>query len=387
MPVPIRRVMIIGAGIGGLCTAIALRQLGMEVEVYEQAPAFGEVGAGLTLWANAIKGLRRLGIAEADLGGSRVCRSELLDRRGRVLSAMQVEELEPELGAPSLAVHRADLHRVLIAALPEGTVQTNAACTGFEQNYAPGASTVTVHFANRSAASGDMLVGADGIHSVVRKKLFPAVRLRYGGYPAWRGVVTQPGFDQINSTSETWGRGARFGIVPIGSGRIYWFATANLPAGLRRRPAEHKADLLRRFHGWHAPVEEIIAATPEEKILYNDILDFPPFPRWSQGCVTLLGDAAHPTTPNMGQGACQAIESSLALACSLTEENDLPAALQRYEQMRRPRAAWITNTSWQLGKVAQVENPILCAVRDWVMRMTPDAVMKAQIVKSAGYQE
>ncbi len=380
MAVPIKRALVIGAGIGGLCTAIALRQRGIDVTVFEQTHAFGLVGAGLTLWANAIKGLRRLGIAEDTLGGARVCRSELLDRQGRVLSEISMNALEEELGAPTMAVHRADLHRALLASLPEDTVRINAVCTGFEQD----GRGVTARFADSSTARGDLLVGADGIHSVVRRAIFPNMNLRYAGYPAWRGVVGDPDFAEIDRTSETWGRGERFGIVPIGGSRIYWFATANLPAGIKRSPAQHKADLLQRFRGWHAPVEAIIAATPEEKILYNDIYDFPPLRRWSQGRVTLLGDSAHPTTPNLGQGACQAIEGSIVLARCLAEETDLSSALLRYERERRPRTAWITNTSWQFGKVAQVETPLLCALRDFVIRITPESVAKGRFVKAAG---
>ncbi len=381
MTVQEHRAIIIGAGIGGLCAAIGLRQVGIEADVYEQAAAFGDAGAGLTLWANAIRGLRSLGIPEEALRGARVRWSTILEQGGQVLSGLRVEELETELGAPSLAAHRADVHQALLAALPAGTVHTSMVCTGFTQDE----SGVTARFADGGTARGDLLVGADGIHSVVRGQLFPEVVLRYAGYPAWRGVTAGDAFARIDRTSETWGRGARFGIVPIGGKRIYWFATGNLPAGVRRDPAEHKADLLRRFRGWHAPIEELIEATPEDKILYNDIFDFPPLQHWSQGRVTLLGDAAHPTTPNLGQGACQAIESSIVLARSLAEAADLPAALLRYERERHPRTAWITNTSWQLGKVAQLENAWVCGLRDMVMRLAPPAAMRGQIVKAAGH--
>lgn len=164
MTVQEHRAIIIGAGIGGLCAAIGLRQVGIEADVYEQAAAFGDAGAGLTLWANAIRGLRSLGIPEEALRGARVRWSTILEQGGQVLSGLRVEELETELGAPSLAAHRADVHQALLAALPAGTVHTSMVCTGFTQDE----SGVTARFANGSTARGDLLVGADGIHSVVR---------------------------------------------------------------------------------------------------------------------------------------------------------------------------------------------------------------------------
>lgn len=261
-------------------------------------------------------------------------------------------------------------------------MHTGAVCTGFEQK---DHGQIAACFADGSAAQGDFLIGADGIHSVIRRLMFPQVRLRYSGYIAWRGVVDFAGSSAPDRTSETWGRGARFGIVPIGQGRVYWFATANMPEDHRAAPGRHKPDLLQRFRGWHAPIEALIQATPDDAILYNQISDFPPLAHWSQRQVTILGDAAHPTTPNLGQGACQAIESSVVLTRCLAEEQDLSTALQRYERERMPRTAWITNTSWQVGSVAQLEHPALIAIRDFVMRSMPASITRAQIMKAAGY--
>ncbi len=245
---------------------------------------------------------------------------------------------------------------------------------------------MTAQFADGSQAVGDLLIGADGIHSVIRSQLFPEVRLRYSGYVAWRGVVDFPDGEVNDHTSESWGSGGRFGIVPVGQGRVYWFATANLPEGFKPAPAERKAMLHERFRDWHTPIPALIEATPADKILYNDILDFPPLTCWSLGRVTLLGDAVHPTTPNLGQGACQAIESSLILARCLANAGDLRTALDRYAAERMRRTAWITNQSWQLGRLAQIENPLLCALRNVALRLTPARVMLAQLHASAGYE-
>jgi FAD-dependent urate hydroxylase len=381
MAVPLKRVIVIGGGIGGLSTAIGLHRAGITVSVFERSPVFSVVGAGLTLWANAIKALRKLGIDEDSLGGARFQTSEIRSSGGSRLHYSDMKQLEKKLGAPSIAIHRADLHRVLLAALPPDVLQSRK-CVGFEQN----TKGVTVFFSDNSVEQADLLIGADGIHSAVRKVLFPNVRLQYAGYTAWRGVVALRGAVQPDRTSETWGRGSRFGIVPIGNKQTYWFATANVPSGRKMTAAEHKHELLARFENWHSPIGALIEATPAEDILNNDILDFDPLPRWTQGRVTLLGDAAHATTPNLGQGACQAIESSVSLSRALVEESSLPTALQRYENERRVRTAWVTTTSRRLGQVGQMDKPLLCMLRNLGLRFTPNSVVEKQILQAAGYE-
>ncbi|HEX9019261.1 MAG TPA: FAD-dependent monooxygenase [Anaerolineaceae bacterium] len=381
MEIKRNQVLVIGAGIGGLSAAIALRQIGYEVAVYDQASALTEIGAGLTLWANAIKALRKLGIQETALGGQRITRSDLLDWHGQPLYSVDFSQLENEFGAPSIALHRADLQRILLAQLPPGTLQLGMTCTGYRQD----TTGVEAQFSNGSTVPGDLLIAADGIGSTIRKQMQPRVQQRYSGYIAWRGVVTYTDPVAQQRVSEAWGCGSRFGVVPIGNGKIYWFATANHPAGQKPSPADRKEELSQRFSGWHTPVEALIAATPQEQILYNDIVDFEPLSSFTDGRVVLLGDAAHATTPNMGQGACQALESSVVLARSLKEEASFQAALQRYERERMPRTSWITNQSWQLGRYGQMEGGFQCSVRDFTIRHLPASTVMDPIRKAVGF--
>jgi 2-polyprenyl-6-methoxyphenol hydroxylase-like FAD-dependent oxidoreductase len=379
----IKRAIITGGGIGGLCTAIAFNQIGVQTTIYEQAESLGLVGAGLTIWANAIKALRKLGLADAVIKtGSKIERGELRNAEGRILSRSHPGGLEQRFGEPTIAIHRADLHRILLSALPAGTLRPGARCTGFEQTE----ESVTARFADGRTDAADLLVGTDGIHSVIRQQLFPELALRYSGYTAWRGVVTTLDEVALGRTSETWGCGSRFGIVPIDKNRVYWFATANTPHGKTFTHAGRKAHLRERFKGWHHPIEHLIESTRDEEILHNDIYDLAPHKQWGRGRVILLGDAVHPTTPNMGQGACMAIESSLVLSSCLLRGSDLTTSLRRYQAIRQPRTAWITNQSWTIGRIGQIENRLACKARDFLASITPQALLMRQLERAAGYE-
>ena len=375
-----RRAVIIGGGVGGLCTAIALQKSGWEVTVYEKAAMLGDVGAGLVIWANAIRALRDLGLADAVArAGSTIQRGQVRAWDRKTLANSALGELEKTFG-PTVAIHRAALHKVLLSALPETNVRLGAICTGVEQDREG----VTARFADGSEARADVLIGADGVRSAIRQQLFPDVHLRYSGYTAWRGAVVTRDEAALGLTSESWGRGHRFGIVRMDAERIYWFATANTPPGKTYAPVEQKALLLNIFGDWHPPIRHLLESTPADVILHNDIYDIPPMPRWSEGRVTLLGDAAHATTPNLGQGACMAIESAVVLAQSLARPDDIPTALRDYETRRKPRTAWITNQSWQIGRVGQWENPFACAARDFAVKNFSARTMKAQLTKVIG---
>src|SRR5262249_38146230 len=206
-----------------------------------------------------------------------------------------------------------------------------------------------------------VLLGADGLHSVVRRQLFGAAPPRYAGFTAWRAVVPAPDGLAIPA-GEYWGRGQEFGVIPLGGRRIYWFATHTLPErqqGDLHASSEQKQALLRLFRGWYPAIPALIEATPDEAVLRNDIYDRPPLAAWSRGRATLLGDAAHPMTPNLGQGACQALEDAVVLAASLAaattadRADRIPHALETYQSARLPRANRVVARSRQLGALIQ----------------------------------
>ncbi len=373
------RAIIIGAGIGGLTAAIALLRRGIEVEVYERSSTLGEVGAGIALWPNAVKVLRKLGLGDRlqSIGLSNMD-GALRRWNGTYISQTPARELERRFGSGMIIVHRAELLDMLAESAGPAKIHLSHGFSSFEQN----AREVCAHFTGGATATGDVLVGADGLHSRVRTQLGHVDLIRYAGYTAWRSVVP---FDRSAVVpAETWGRGRRFGAFPVQGNRVYWFATSNSPEGERQSDGSPKPLLLSLFKGWHEPVEALIRAADDSAILRNDIYDRDPLREWGRGRITLLGDAAHPMTPNLGQGACQAIEDALVLASSLAE-TDVIAGLRKYEKMRLARTRRIVLASRRLGALAQIENPLLCWLRDTAFRLIPDNVTYRGLAPFVGY--
>lgn len=377
--------IVVGAGVGGLTAAIALRQAGYDVRLFERAAGSRQlgVGGGIHLWHNAMRGYQRLGLADpVAAAGATVERAEFRGWRGQLLAAWPVGQIGRDLGAPTVGISRADLARTLVGIYGEDQIEFAAACVGFEQD----TSGVTVRFADGRTERGDVLVGADGLNSVVRAQLLGQAPPRYAGYTIWQGITdlrpaaAPPGLFRV-----LWGRGQRFAHYEVGGDRLYWFALANAPAGGQDGDGV-RASLVERFRAWPEPVAALIGATDEAGISRLDIRDRKPVRHWSHGRVTLLGDAAHPMTFNVGQGACQAVEDAVVLARCLREHDSVVGALQAYDNRRIRRTATIATLAWRLGAVGRWEHPLACALRDRLMRATMSGFVLKQHQQDMVYE-
>nr|WP_241248130.1 FAD-dependent monooxygenase [Nocardioides sp. KC13] len=342
--------MVVGAGIGGLTAALALSRTRWRVTVLERAPELDEVGAGLSIWPRAWRILGDLGIADRLVDGTRPAIQAGLRRPdGRWLAKVRAEAS----GRTPVMVHRARLHSALVGALEEREdveVRTGVTVTGLAGLDAHG--------------PADLVVAADGIRSVIRNELHQREDVRYAGYTAYRGVTAEPVPGEASTTGgETWGSGVRFGCAPLVDGRTYWFVTANRPAG--ENSGDHHADVTALVGDWHEPIPQLLAATPPSAVIRGDICDLRlPLRRFDHGRVALLGDAAHATTPNLGQGACAAIEDAAVLAAQLAGHARIDSALVAYDRIRRPATQRLVRASRLVGVLGQVDNGPVVAARD-----------------------
>jgi 2-polyprenyl-6-methoxyphenol hydroxylase-like FAD-dependent oxidoreductase len=373
-----KSVAIIGAGIGGLTLAVALHRKGINAIVYENASEMKFLGAGLALAGNAIQSFKAIGLQDEVLAAGKILKKlSIKDHRGRVITTADAEYISAKLNiVNNFAVHRADLHEVLLRQLPQEKLVLGKRAIDFQQHN----DRVLVNFADGTSVNADFVIASDGIHSVFRKKLVQNSEPRYAGYTAWRAVIDQSETAlNLDETLESWGRGKRFGIVPLTNNRIYWFATINASAKNERLKNYTTQDLVREFENFHLPIPQIIEETRNEQLIWSDIIDLEPLKKFAFGRIVLMGDAAHATTPNMGQGACMAIEDAAVLAICMDEEKQVEKAFVNFEKRRISRTTKIVNDSWRLGKVAQLENPILISLRNSAMRMVPPSVAEKQV--------
>lgn len=374
------KVAIIGGGIGGLTAAIALRRVGIEADVYERSAVLREVGAGISLWPNAVKALVQLGLGESLRAIGRKSADFALRRwDGSIIASTSTMELERRFGGGVLIFHRAALLEILALGLGQEFFHLGHACTAIEEK----ADGVRATFAHGASAEADVLIGADGLSSVVRNWLGHDSQPRYSGYTAWRSIVLFD--DYAIMPGETWGCGRRFGILPTSEGKVYWYAAGNVPEGERDSDSGPTDTLLALFKGWHEPIESLIRASGAN-VLRNDIYDRDPISSWGRGRVTLLGDAAHPMTPDLGQGACQAIEDALELAKFLHSQPNAAAGLTAYEASRIPRTRSVVLASRRLGRIGQLDSPFLCRMRDAALRLTPNSVNLRGMAPVVGYE-
>jgi 2-polyprenyl-6-methoxyphenol hydroxylase-like FAD-dependent oxidoreductase len=390
----VKTAVVVGGGIGGLTAAAVLTARGWRVEVLDAGS--GETGSGISLWPNALRALDTVDLGEAIRGLGRLeTEGGIRDQNGRWLIQPGLAEVERHYG-PLVVLHRADLMTTLNAALPAGTVRMGVRVHGI----GIGRAAVSVeHSAGQSVA--DLVIGADGVHSTIRRLLWPtAGPPRHAGYTAWRMIISPA--RPLAGGGESWGAGERFGIVPLRDGRIYCYATANTPAGQHADGSELD-ELRRRFGGWHDPIPELLDQARHDAVLRNDILEAPVLGCYaSSGRVVLLGDAAHAMTPDLGQGACQAMEDAVVLGevldgastrdgatldgatldgatldgatldgATLDEPTGVAAALARYDELRRPRTQSIARRSRRIGLVAQWSSGPAVAARRLMLRMTP----------------
>jgi 2-polyprenyl-6-methoxyphenol hydroxylase-like FAD-dependent oxidoreductase len=367
-----KRAAIVGGGIGGLTTAIALRKIGFEVEVYERSTELQEVGSGMSLWPNAVRSLEQIDsgvLSRFKTNGRSLRRLLLKEASGNLIKTVHLSRMD----LSGIAVHRAELQSSLAEAIPASSIHFNRTFQRLENR----ASSVVLHFEDGTSTEVDLVVGCDGIRSAVRKSFNQECELTIRPYSVWRGMVRiNPanelgylGLDRDGDFSESHGPGRRFGILRLGPGRIHWYAVAN--DSLRQSDLSESATVLRLFSTWHAPIPELISSA--ESIIRSKVQDRLSFLSWTKGRVATLGDAAHPISPNFGQGACLAIEDAVVLAACLKETSEIPGALRRYEKSRYRRCLEVLLTSREVGRLAQLENPALVRVREQFLRLAPSA--------------
>ncbi len=359
-------VLIIGAGIAGLSAAIALDRVGVSVEVIERATAMTQAGTALSLWPNALAALEHIGLGRAitEIGDDE---RQGVARRpsGEELFRLDQRRLNQRLGMPTQIVLRSALQQVLLAAASHLPIRMTTSATGIRTEDTSG----LVELSSGETLRAPVVLVCDGIHSVGRSVVYNP-RPTFRGRTSWRAVVDGASH-LVPGACLTVGQGKQFIVGRLKDGGVYWAADVGLPEGANQHLTDKRAFLNDRFAGWHDPIPELIERTEEDRFVIADLYDSTPR-RLTAGRVALLGDAAHPMTPDLGQGACQGIEDAVVLAACFRQERDRFQALAKYQSARLRRVRTIVRESRRIGRLATTTSPSAALVRDLTARHMPD---------------
>ena len=365
-----KKILIIGGGIGGLMTAIALNQKGIASSIFEKTKSPDANGAGLALWANATRILDTYGLFNNLLEKGNVLHEmKTSTSHGRHLNVVRLDKLEGKFHFPSIVLLRQHLQRELLNAIPASQIQFNKQCVKIEHQTGK----VTVHFSDGTSEAADAAIFADGIHSLARKSVFNIPPLNYAGRTSWRGVAefSSTVFSK-NTNLEIFGNGRRIGIFPLPNNLAYWYAAVNMTKEESTQQKRTIECVSSHFKDWAEPVPTLFKNTSEERLILTNINYTTHIHHLVTDNIALLGDAAHPMTPDLGQGACQAIEDAYIMAECLSATQSIESGLKRYETIRLPRVRSIAKNSYRMGKLRQMGNPVGTGFRNSLFRFLPE---------------
>lgn len=372
--------IIIGAGIGGLTTAIALAQKGINVKIFERANEIKEVGAGVWVAPNAMKVFEKLGIEQEIINAGKILKKiSVVDLKYKPISVIKGEDIESKHKFGTVAIHRATLHKILASHIPAENIYLNKSFKRYQQTE----KSIIAVFEDGTTVEADFLINADGIKSNARLQLQSSLNLRYSGQTCWRFTTTfDLPKDEQDNMYEVWAnsKGLRVGYSKIDEKRVYVFITNSETQGGKDNVSTIKADLLKLCEPFATTIKDLINSVDENEIIRTDLFDFKPISKWTDGRLALIGDAAHATTPNLGQGACQAIEDAFVIAEQLSANNDIVSSLKTFQTKRINKATFITNTSWQFAQMTNTSGFGKILIKQ-ILRLTPNFIQNRQLDK------
>ena len=363
---------IIGAGIGGLTTAIALEQQGIKTRIFEQAEQIKPVGAGIILANNAMQVYEKLGLRkEIEENGNPISSMNITKPNLNPLSKIDLTYFEQKHKTKNIAIHRGTLQQILLNNLKSTEINLNHKLTSIVEN----SNGYFLKFQNGKQVQSATVLGADGLNSIVRQHLFPNNSIRNANQICWRGITEcELPIKFRNELNEAWGKSERFGFVQIAENKIYWYALKSFKKNANECSVNNLEDYFREYN---TVIKDLLKSTQKEHIHTTEISDLKPTNIWFKKNICLIGDAAHATTPNMGQGACQAIEDAFVLSeCIYTY--GITKAFSEYQKLRLPKAHQVVKASWFIGKMAHLKNPLLIGLRNQLLRLTPASVKRKQ---------